>query len=465
MKLRAFGVIMVVVLSICATIFSTSTALAECSGQCGGGGSNNNGNLSVVQSDSLSYADSTIQPLPAPGPSGVTNALPLQCTGTEDTYYGLTISNITSTYLSGVNSVTGSSIGLSGGSPNGTTQYNTQNEKSALNSPPINDTLTPNLSYYAIWQGNWYVTSWGTETTKQYNWVESNPPQTTTQNPLPQLPSNEKWVQTGLVRVGWGTVPIYTMYVWEVTGTTTTKYPTACGLNNWTFQGFGITPYCGVTVSGNTSAGLYTTACGTTTPVPGTQPLLVNLLNQLEKNWSAGAVSSSPQPGAITVWVPTTFQLANANLPPLGGYANPPSQTVTAPLPYNRTLTMTLTAQAVPEQVNWTYTANGAQSGAGFTCTVQTAGYSTSGGTNQPNCASPNVGYPSASGYVFTHDATSLHVTAQVVISITVTATWVIAGNTYTATIPLSGGNIATLSSAPLTSTINQVEGVTQPTS
>ena len=71
---------------------------------CNSGGSNGNGQLSVIQDESLSYNATTIQAMPAPAPSGVTNALPLQCTGTQDNYYALTISNISTIYLNGVNS-------------------------------------------------------------------------------------------------------------------------------------------------------------------------------------------------------------------------------------------------------------------------------------------------------------------------------------------------------------------------
>lgn len=464
MKLRALAAIFSIAVGISLAALSTTSVLAGC-GTCGSGGSNNNGQLSVVQDYSLSYDATTIQAMPAPAPSGVTNALPLQCTGTQDNYYALTISNISTIYLNGVNSVGGSVVGLSGGSPNGNVQYNTQTDLGALDSPPINDQLTPDVGYYATWQGSWYVTSWGTSTTNQYGWVKSNPAVTTTQNPLPKLPSGEKWVQTGWVRVGYSTVPIYTQYDYVVIGTTTTTYPTACGLHNWKFQGFGTTPYCTISVSGSQASGISATACNTTTTVPTSQSTIRTLLNELEANWSGGSVTSSPPPGSITVWVPTTFSLANSNLPPPTGYPNPPTATVTASLPYDRSLTLTLTAQAYLQPVDWTYTASGGQSGTpGFTCTVQTTGSQLIGGTQTPsNCSSPNAGYSSSQGYVFTHDAQRLTVNVHVSILITVTATWQLNGDSFSAPVSLSGGNTATLLVRGLTSTINQVEGVTQP--
>ena len=110
-------------------------------------------------------------------------------------------------------------------------------------------------------------------------------------------------------------------------------------------------------------------------------------------------------------------------------------------------------------------------SGNGFTCTLTTPPYQSSSQSiaqqcNPPN--DPNSGEfnPSGNGYIFTHDATKLIVHAKVIIDVSAQATWIINGTTYSEPVPLNGGQLVnqiTLNATPETSTIQQVEGITQP--
>lgn len=190
--------------------------------------------------------------------------------------------------------------------------------------------------------------------------------------------------------------------------------------------------------------------------------------NEISATWDPTTPISSPSAGAITVWVPTTFTSGvNVNgkyLPPSGEVISTTNQSLSQPGMYGRQVNIEIQISVIPVADEWQYTASGAQSGTAFTCTFF-SGYPSASADSSQTCSpagDPDAGEfnPSGSGYIFTHDATKLGVRARTLIQVQATA--------YFYTTQLNIEHLATAKVwtqwSPLeTSTIQQVEGVTQP--
>lgn len=432
----------------------TPVAASNClppGSSCSSSGTTGTSSLSAYQSGSLSY-DNTYAYSSTPAPSGTGNPGTTSCSGTGYENFALKVVSTNNTYLSGVNSQSGTGFGFTGDSP-GNTNGGYTYSSTAYYGHLMPSSITPTQNNYVSWVGTWTPITQQV-TTSNYGWVNTNNITET----YTTATSTVKDVYDTTV----DGIELWWIYNWEYIGTTTSTVVVGCQLEGLSVAGFGTTPYCAtcyIPPGSSFSAGAIT------------------LANKLEASWSAGSVTSSPPAGSITVWVPTVFSLTGDpnSLPPIGGY--PPSSKVNtskvvAKLKYQRSLTMTLIVQAVPEAVQWTYTAQGGQSGgAGFTCTLTTPPYQSTSASSAQQCNptnDPNAGEfnPSGNGYIFTHDASHLTVNAKVIIDVSAIAQWTINGNTSSEVVPLNGGASVvkiTLKAKPEYSTIQQVEGVTQP--
>ena len=399
----------------------------------------NVGPTQTVLSTGLAYRG----PNAPSGPPPSNSAPAPSCSGPGWQYYSLTITGINRSVESGVNVKMLPGVALEGASPSASTINYSVSPFTKLNTYPSQ--VSPAQNWFVAWEGKW-VPQWSTPTVI-YAWVASNPPVTKASYTQPSGTATTKWLADGTVRAGRQSIPLWLEYLWEPDGSAPATQ-TGCSLQNLGAQYFFPETYC------------TTPAC--VAPWLPKFPNANSFAAQLIKGYSGGQVVSAPPAQAITVWVPTTFSLANANLPPPSGTndVGPPQG---MPMPNGRVLQVQLEISLAPLYTDWTYTASGAQSGAGFTCTVETPAYESYGGQNQPNCSSPNVGHPSSSGYVFTHDANHLKVTATTYIGVAAFAIWSVNGGPQQSYPVALNSNEAAVPSAPEVGMIQQVEGVTVP--
>ena len=451
---RAGSLLLAVALGVSTAIGVVPSVSAEgnCTTNCPVSGSSTPTSITLSTSGDIAFPGTPS--VNAPGnPPG--SRKPAACTGPGWLYYGLGLQGRGGFVLSGVN-IKPTDVIWVGQSPISNNLDYSQAPYNKLQTYP--NTVNAAQLWYAAWEGAWTPKKKSTSTA-QYGWVESNPPVTKASATQPAGNATTKWVQDGTVRAGRQTIPLWVEYLWEQTGTTTTSKVTGCSL-----QGIGMKYFYPVTPC-------VSAACiGSQLPPLG--PSMFPIANQLRTEWTPGYVTSAPPSQAITVWVPTIFSLAGGNMPPIDGATRTVPKQVAINLDGSpRILTVQLVAEIMPQYVDWTYVASGAQSGAGFTCTVQTPPYQSYGGQNLSNCnTSPNVGYPSSAGYVFTHDANHLVVTASVELALSGSAIWVVPGTTCTASNPciegvsLGGSGSEVLDTqTPLIGQVQQVEGVTTP--
>ena len=420
--------------------------VGECTSGCTSGGSSTPTGVTVSASGDMGYTVPNVAPPNNPTPSP--NPGNSSCSGAGWEYYGIGFTYITGPVMYGVNVKVVTSVGLIGNSPFGFFIYS----KAPFTSLPTYPTIvSPSQNWYAAWEGTWTPQT-QTNVTATYGWVETSPPVTKASYTQPAGSATTEWVSDGTIHASRQYVPLWVEYLWEQTGTTTTTSVVGCALKDINLKYFYPVTYC-------------TTAACLAPWLPPLPPLVQGLAAQLHAGWSPGAVVSSPPAGSVTVWVPTTFYLSGGAMPPVSGVTKSKTATVTVD-EYGspRTLTIHLSVSIQPTVVNWTYTASGGQSGSGFSCTFQTYPYESVGGQNLSNCTSPDVGYASGNGYVFTHDAQHLTVTAAVLLQLSASASWTVNGSTYTETVPLGGlGSEVLTTQTPERTTVNQVEGVTQP--
>lgn len=197
-----------------------------------------------------------------------------------------------------------------------------------------------------------------------------------------------------------------------------------------------------------------------------------SLENQIAASWKPATPTSSPPAGSITVWVPTIFtaQLFVNGQPwaPTKGSNDMimSSSAQARGLEAGRTLNIVIQLTTLPVAVEWQYTAKGAQSSkTGFSCTFYSSYPKSTSAVGAQECNpadDPNAGMfsESGSGYVFTHDATSLAIRSRVLVQVQATATFF---TTQKWTETLANAKVWSPWSSSEQSTIQQVEGVTQP--
>ena len=148
-------------------------------------------------------------------------------------------------------------------------------------------------------------------------------------------------------------------------------------------------------------------------------PFLTTALKQYTTGWRTGSVSSYPDYNHIIVYNPTQFYLCpsvSQCTPSPGespqGYHLPSSPNeyqyaiYWVPIPnQQRQIEIGIVVQLQVNGVYWTYTVSGANSGVGYTQTLYSTGYT-----------SPPV--------TFTTDATNLHVSVQVDMTVSATVYW-----------------------------------------
>lgn len=400
------------------------------------------GPTQAVVSTGLAYRGSNAPSGPPPS-----NSAPApSCSGPGWEYYSLTVTGINRSVMSGVNVKMVSGVALEGGSPSASNINYSVAPFTKLNTYPSQ--VSPAQDWFAAWEGTWKPV-WSTPTVI-YAWVASSPPVTKASYSQPAGTATTKWVADGSVRAGRQSIPLWLEYIWEPDGSAPATQ-TGCSLQQLGPQYFFPETYC--------------TSPSCVAPYLPSFPTANQMADKLIKSYSGGQVVSAPPSQAITVWVPTTFSLANANLPPVNGATDIGSPQPVS-LPDGRSLQVQLEIGLVPLYTNWTYVASGAQSGPGFTCTVQTPPYQSYNGQNLSNCnLSPNIGYPSSAGYVFTHDATRIEVTAVTYIGVAAYAIWSVNGGPEQSYPVQLNSNVAAVPSAPEIGRIQQVEGVTVPSS
>lgn len=436
MKSRIVGLLMALVLGASAALAAVPSVNASvppiCTSNCATATSTPN-SVEVSANGSLSFPGGKVPPPWNPPPSGIPTYASCSGQGWQD--YGIGLSGITKTVMSGVNVRVASGVGLVGDSPMGGNFNYSRSPFNIMSTYPT--VYSPTQNWFVAWEGTWTgvfkevaSTTTGTVTTPAH-WVMVNGIDTF-------IPTSTRTATT----------------------TTYTKIPTGCALTNLTPQYFyEITPCV--------------SASCIKSKIPPLFPQVKGLVVALRDMWSPGKVVSSPPAGAITVWVPTQFSLSGGSMPPTAGITKTQTWTIDIALDGSpRILTIMLAVNIMPVAVDWTYHESGGQSGAGFTCTFTTSPYISDGGQNSNNCTSPNVGIPGGKpgnntgngGYDFTHDATVLTVSAQVFLSLSATATWTINGASSTEAIPLGGLGSEVLSTQKSeTSTVQQVEGITVP--
>ena len=153
-------------LSGLAITLPTVAAAGGCLTTCTTSGGTTTGGIQVQQTGSLKYNASTVTsstpPPPNSGSPGTSS-----CSGTGYEYYNITITSLTTTYRSGVNGLTGTGIGFTGGSPYGTYDYNNAKYGNLLPA-----TISPTQNYYVAWEGTW-TPARGQVTTTNYGWVNT----------------------------------------------------------------------------------------------------------------------------------------------------------------------------------------------------------------------------------------------------------------------------------------------------
>ena len=457
---------MVVIGLSSAPVFATGgpTPPPPCTSNCGNpsGGTNPTGITGQNSGDMSLPGTPNVAPPNDQPPSA--NPGTTSCSGPGWDYYGVGYANIPRNVMSGVNITVVNGLQLVGHSPHNSSYNYTQalaTYPKLRNSYP--QTINAGQTWYAAWVGIWTPT-YGTKQGFTQSWQPVAPAQyALTPPPLPALGSNQKWVFVQNINSGRQHFAQYQLYD-LVTTTKTVRYVNGCNLTGRSPQYFYPVTPC------------YTNTClGVSYP---TGPSDTAWAQSLYKGWSAGQVESAPPGNAITVWVPTEFGLAGANLPPATGWtaAAAPVQVPVSLDGSPRLLTLHLYATIAPVSTTLTYTASGAQSGHGFTCTVDYSGYSIGSGGDyligggQQSCTGEtiNAGYydanSSPAGYVFTHDA--LHLTANIAITLAVGLfySYTVNGTTYTYPVSLSGlGPSVTIHAVPENAVVQQVEGVTVP--
>lgn len=427
MKGRLVGLLVALTVGASGALVVVPPVTAEigCTTNCASGSSNPYG-VAISADGSMAFPGTPYVGPPSNPPGSTPTP---QCAGYGWDYYGLGLRNLTKQAMSGVNAKMTNGLALVGGSPSGSNFNYSRSPYDTLHTYP--SSISPAQNWYAAWQGTWSPTySTKTETV-------------TTTSTTPG-----HWVKTGRQDV-WvpGTTRI-------VKTQKTVKTVIGCNLGNFassTAYFYSVTPCIAPSCLAK--------------QLPPLLPLVQGLAETLSKGWTPGDVVSSPPAGFITVWVPTQFSLSGGTMPPVGGTTASKQRTVNITLNGSpRVLTIALSVTIQPVAVDWTYTASGGQSGRGFTCTFRTDPYTSTGGENRPSCTSINAGYPSANGYIFTHDALHLTVSAKVYLALSASASWTVNNKTHTESIPLGGlGSTVAVAQKPEHSTIQQVEGITQP--
>lgn len=399
--------------------------------------------ITVSTSSGLSYSSSSAPSGPAPQGSSPAPS----CSGPGWRDYSLTVTGINRSVLSGVNVHVVPGVGLVGGSPSGNTiDYASSSNFTSL--PTYPRQVSPSQNWFVAWEGSWQpqtrtirfpISGW--VATQTYRVAAGQPAGTAT----------TKWVDVGRIQAGRFNFTRWQEYQWEQTGTGTRTVRYGCSLQNLVAKYYFPEHYC------------VSAACVVPHLPPNFASEAKSIYDTLTKQYSGGRVASAPPPQTITVWVPTFFSLQGNTLPSQAGetYTGNP---VSVSLPDGRSLQVTLEITLSSLYTVWTYSASGAQSGKGFTCSVETPPGVSDGGQNLSDCTSPNVGHPSStgSGYTFTHDANSLTVTAVTYIGVGAVAVWTVNGVTYSYAIPLNL-TVVGVPSSPEHASIQQVEGVTVP--
>ena len=204
---------------------TASVAASPCSppSACTSGGGTTTGGIQVQQTGSLKYNASTITsstpPPPNSGSPGTSS-----CSGTGYEYYNITITSLTTTYRSGVNGLTGTGIGFTGGSPYGTYDYNNAKYGNLLPA-----TISPTQNYYVAWEGTWTPVM-GQVTTANYAWVNTD---TTTTTYTTATSSVEDVYDTTVSAPGQPSVVVWWIYKYEYVGTTTSTVVVGCNLQDF----------------------------------------------------------------------------------------------------------------------------------------------------------------------------------------------------------------------------------------